>query len=195
MQIDFGVPIAIESAEVHVDELSTGATRCKAAPPCASCRGRVWTDGSGERFPAGSSTADPRLTIRGSRGELEDGRVVTLGDARGDRPAFAIDLVAPFQFRLASRCRRSRSAGCCADCSNRSSRATAACPASSRSPATCGGLTGIEGQGKLSLRDTTLWSIPVVRDLLSQFDLDSSAVFESIETDLRIQHGAIKMDA
>ncbi|MEO6709495.1 MAG: AsmA-like C-terminal region-containing protein, partial [Planctomycetota bacterium] len=55
--------------------------------------------------------------------------------------------------------------------------------------------TGIIGDGWVHLRDTRLWSIPVMRDLLSQLGLDSSAVFERMKSRFSLADGVIRMEA
>jgi hypothetical protein len=51
----------------------------------------------------------------------------------------------------------------------------------------------IRGDGSLLLRDTTLWSIPVMQALFSQLGFDDTAVFERMRTRFEVREGAFHM--
>ena len=52
----------------------------------------------------------------------------------------------------------------------------------------------MRGSGELLLEDSVLWSIPVVRDLLANLNVETGAVFERIESKLSLAEGRIRMD-
>jgi hypothetical protein len=47
----------------------------------------------------------------------------------------------------------------------------------------------------IELQDSTLWSIPVMRDLFSQLGFDQTAVFDDMKTRFALQNGVIEMNA
>jgi len=55
-------------------------------------------------------------------------------------------------------------------------------------------LLSIRGSGRGDIRDTVLWSVPVLRDLFSQLGFDATAVFDSMHTDFRVGDGRIYME-
>ncbi|MFT7668703.1 MAG: hypothetical protein ACI8X5_001401 [Planctomycetota bacterium] len=55
-------------------------------------------------------------------------------------------------------------------------------------------LYGIKGSGYAGIRQTILWSVPVVRDLFGQLGLDETAVFDEMESDFRIEYGQVLLD-
>jgi hypothetical protein len=55
-------------------------------------------------------------------------------------------------------------------------------------------LVETRGSGKVHLSRSMLWSIPLFRELLREFNLDHTVVFDEIRFDYRIGEGAIRMD-
>jgi hypothetical protein len=55
-------------------------------------------------------------------------------------------------------------------------------------------ITEIRGQGQVELRESSLWSIPVIRDLFSELGFDQTAVFEEMRAEFRLRDGVIELD-
>jgi len=189
MQIDFGVPFAIDRAAVRVEELIYRRDSVRATATVEALSGRV-SDRRLEDASFRLEYDDPRLSILGFSGLLEGGKVATLAASR-ERPAFAIDLVAPFRFELAVGLSDVDVGGLLRGLFESDFASRGKLAGRLELDGDLRRLTGIRGRGNLALEDTTLWSIPVVRDVLSQLGLDATAVFESVRTDLTIERGVI----
>lgn len=193
MEVDFGVPVLVHSAAVRVDELVYRRKSVSATAAVSDLRGRV-ADRRLEKASFRLDYAEPRLSIHELAGDLEGGRFSGIEGAREPRPAFSIALSAPFPFDLAAALEGADVGGLLRGLFESDFASKGRLTSRLVLEGDLERLTAIKGRGRLSMRNTTLWSIPVVRDLLSQFNLDSTAVFESIESDLEIADGKVELE-
>jgi hypothetical protein len=192
MSIDFGVPIEVDSALVHIRDLVYRRDSVRATATVSELAGRV-SDRRLEEAAFELVYDDPKLSLRALSGALEKGRIESLDQGAQGASAFEIDLVSPFDFGLRVALRDVEVGGLLRGLFESDFASRGKLSARLELEGDLRRLTGIHGTGRVSMRDTTLWSIPVVRDLLSQLGLDSTAVFESIETELAIDRGVIGM--
>jgi hypothetical protein len=147
---------------------------------------------------------EPRLSILDLSGILEGGGLSDLARASGAEagqstrasgPAFTMDLVDPFTFELGIALREVELGGLLRGLFQSEFADTGVLDAELRLGGDLERLTGIVGDGWLHMRDTRLWSIPVVRGILSQLGMDSNAVFERMRIRFTLKGGVILMDA
>jgi len=192
VQVDLGLPLAIDSGLVRVEQLryAQGAVRARAA--LENVRGRI---AERELGPSRIELEydDPTLTVRDVLGEFVGGRLTRL-DPRGELPAFQIELRDPFAFRLGLALERSDVGALLAGLFESEFATRGRMSARVELSGDLDHMSAIRGEGRISLSDSNLWSVPVVRDLVSQFGLEAkSALFDSIQSRFTVESGEVRM--
>lgn len=190
--IDIGLPLSIDRASVDFEQLVFENGHVRAWAKVSDLNGRL-ADRRLEDARLLLTYIEPHFSIIDLDGKFEQGRLRDMGGKGG--PAFSIDLQAPFPFDLGLRIEDAQIGGLLQGLfqSDFADQGTLDCQL--RLMGTLERLTGIRGEGTLQLRDTRLWSIPVMRALFSQLGFDGTAVFESMRTRFGLTDGIISMDA
>ncbi|MBK8179907.1 MAG: hypothetical protein IPK67_13700 [Planctomycetes bacterium] len=201
--VDLGMPLSIDRARVDLSELVLEGGHVRAWA-------RVFElDGSIARRKLEAARmlvtyVEPRLSLLDLSGSLEGGRISDLASVDGpdgrarttaSGPAFTMDLLEPYRFELGLALRDVQVRGLLRGMFQSEFADTGLLDSEIRLEGSLEHLTGIQGDGFVHMRDTRLWSIPVMRDLLSQLGLDSSAVFERMQSRFSLSGGVIRMDA
>jgi AsmA-like protein len=205
MMIDLGLPLEIERASVDLRQLVYEDGHVRAWAAVDALEGSI----ARRRIEDASlllTYVEPHLSILDLDGRLEGGSIRDAGGASqspgasgggGEMggPAFAIDLREPFGFELGLRLRNVDVAGLLRGLFESDFADSGVLDSDLRLAGSLQKLTGITGDGSVDLRDTRLWSIPVIRDLFAQLGFDNTAVFERMRTRFRLAEGVIHMDA
>ncbi len=201
--VDLGLPLSIDRARVDLSELVLEGGHVRAWAKVTELDGAIANRKlEGARMLV--TYVEPRLSILDLSGNLEGGRIGDLAQfgsenegsrARATGPAFTMDLLDPFRFELGLALRDVQLGGLLRGMFQSEFADTGYLDAQIRLDGDLERLTEIVGDGWVRLRDTRLWSIPVVRDLLSQLGMDSSAVFERMQSRVSLKGGVIHMDA
>lgn len=192
MQIDLGLPLEVDAAAVEVERLVYENGHVRAWMDVRDLDGRV-----ADRELAGARLAltyvEPRLSILDLSGQFEQGRVRNFaGESAG--PCFSIDLADPYPFELGVRLSEVDVSGVLRGIYESEFASRGVLSGELRLAGDLDRITGIRGQGKVELRESSLWSIPVVRDLFSQLGFDQTAVFEEMRAQFRLRDGVIELD-
>jgi hypothetical protein len=194
MFVDIGLPLSIETAQVQIEDLVLEGGHVRAWASVSGLDGEI----AGRRLERARMVftyVEPHLSILDLDGRLEDGRLRDLDGGRvGAGPAFSIDFQEPFPFQLALRMDDVQIAGLLRGLFESDFASRGLLSGEIRLAGSLDRMTGIRGEGSVSLREAALWSIPVMRDLLAQLGLDSGALFERVRTHFRIEDGAIEME-
>lgn len=192
LQLDLGLPLAIDSGMVRVEELRYAQGAVSARASLENIRGRI---AERELGPSRIELEydDPTLTVRDVLGEFVGGRLTRL-DPRGELPAFQLELRDPFAFRLGLALERSDVGALLAGLFESDFATRGRMSARVELSGDLSRMSDIRGQGRVSLSDSNLWSVPVVRDLVSQFGLEAkSALFDSIQSRFSVENGEVRM--
>jgi hypothetical protein len=187
--VDFGVPLEIERAGARIDDLVYEGGHVRASVRVDGLDGRL-ADRRIEGARLAFTYVEPHLSVIDVDGELEDGRLRRIEKSAG---AFGIDLVPPYHFDLALRLDDVRVDGLLRGLFESDFASSGRLDGQLRLEGMLQRVTTIAGQGSAEMRDTTLWTIPVVRGLFSQLDLDAVATFTRARSDLAFANGAIRM--
>jgi hypothetical protein len=191
LSLDLGLPLAIDDARIEVKELRYDSEIVRARATLHAVNGRIADRRLSNAFLE-LEYDDPTLTLRDVRGELEAGLLSRL-DPRGERPAFQIDLRDPFAFRLGLALERADVGGLLAGLFESEFATRGRVSIRLELDGDLDRMSAIRGQGRVDLRDSNLWSVPVVRDMVSQFGLDSrNALFDSIQSRFAIADGVLR---
>lgn len=194
VSIDLGLPLAIDSGSIRVDELRYEAAQVRARATLSEVEGRV-ADRRLENARIEVEYDDPRLVLRDVSGLLEQGRLSRL-DPRGERPAFQIELREPFAFGLGVALEQADVGGLLAGLFESDFASRGRVSLRMELDGDLERMSDISGQGRVDLRDSNLWSVPVARNLVTQFGLDAqSALFDSIQSRFTVGGGQVRMSS
>ncbi len=201
--VDLGLPLSIHRAQVDLSELVLEGGNVRAWARVEGLDGSI----ANRKLQSARMLVtyiQPRLSILDLSGELEGGRIGDLAQVNGpderartsaSGPAFTMDLLDPYRFELGLALRDVLLGGLLRGMFQSEFADTGYLDAEIRLAGSLEKLTDIVGDGWVHMRDTRLWSIPVMRDLLSQLGLDSSAVFERMKSRFSLGAGVVRMDA
>ncbi|MCC7012296.1 MAG: hypothetical protein IT454_07035 [Planctomycetes bacterium] len=192
MSIDFGVPLSVESARVRIVDLSYTRESVSALLEVSELAGSI-ADRRLENAAFRLEYDDPGLRITDFAGTLENGRIASLTRGSGSRPAFALDLAPPYRFSVALQLDSIEVGGLLRGVFESDFASRGKLLGELMLDGDLARLTGVRGSGRFEIEDTVLWSVPVVRDLLSQLGLESGAVFEHVESEIEIEGGRLRM--
>lgn len=195
LSVDLGLPLNVTSAAMQIESLVFEGGHVRAWATVEDLAGQI----AGRRLEQARlqlTYVEPHLSILDLDGRLEDGRLAHLGVAgAAGAPAFSIDLAAPFPFDLGLSLSDVAVEGLLRGVFESEFASSGFASGELRLTGDLEHVRTIRGDGWLTLRDSTLWSIPVVRDLFSQLGFDNTAVFERMRTRFAVRDGAVEMDA
>jgi hypothetical protein len=195
LQVHLGLPVEVESAAMRIESLVFEGGHVRAWATVEDLAGKI----ADRRLQGGRlqlTYVEPHLSILDLDGELEGGRLAHLGGSEtAGGPAFSMDLAAPFPFDLGLALRDVEVEGLLRGLFESEFASTGLLSGELRLTGNLEKVRTIHGDGSLNLRDTTLWSIPVMRALFSQLGFDNTAVFERMRTRFQVRNGAIHMSA
>jgi hypothetical protein len=193
LRVDLGLPLDVDAAEVRVESLFFEGGQVRAWARVDELYGSL----AGRRLADTRlqlTYVEPRLAIFDLEGTLEGGLLSDLGQgAWGAGPAFSIDLQEPFRFDLGLRLRDVRVENLLRGLFESEFASRGSLSGELRLAGSLDAVREIRGDGALRLRDTTLWSIPVMQALFSQLGFDDTAVFERMRTRFRVRDGVFHM--
>ncbi|HVS17701.1 MAG TPA: AsmA-like C-terminal region-containing protein [Planctomycetota bacterium] len=195
LHVDLGLPVAVASAAMQIESLVFEAGHVRAWATVEALEGQI----AGRQLRAGRlqlTYVEPHLSILDLEATLEGGRLAHLGGTgTSGAPAFSMDLAAPFPFDLGLSMSDVDVEGLLRGVFESEFASSGLASGELRLTGDLERVRSIRGDGWLSLRDSTLWSIPVMRALFSQLGFDNTAVFERIRTRFGVRDGALDMDA
>lgn len=192
VSIDLGLPLAIDSGAIRIEQLRYEASRVQARATLTEVQGRV-ADRRLEDARIELEYDDPTLVLRDVSGRLEQGRLSRL-DPRGERPAFQIQLREPFAFGLGVALEQADVGGLLAGLFESDFASRGRVSLRLELEGDLERMSFIRGQGRVDLRDSNLWSVPVARDLVTQFGLGAeNAQFDSIQSRFSVERGEVRM--
>jgi len=193
MSISLGLPLEIERATAQIEELVLEGGRMRALLSIRDFDGRA----TGRGLTGASmlvTYVEPRLSIEDLRGRLAGGEVKPLGDSsQRSGTAFSIDLEAPYQFQLALELIGVQMAELLQGLFASNVASTGVLDGRLRLTGDTEHLLAVQGSGALRIRDSYLWSVPVIRSLLNTVRLGDSVTFDSMAANLRVADGSIHM--
>lgn len=194
MTMRLGLPIAVETADVHVEESVIESSRLRGWAHIdglvADIAERRLTDG---RMIA--SYVDGRLTMDNLAGAFEGGSLEALGGTGGGaRKALGIDLSEPYRFDVAVRLRRVDIAGLLQGVFASSIADEGVLDATLQISGTPEEVLGWTGRGTLGLEEGALWSIPVIRELFGQLGFDRTGLFDRMQARFELRDGRVSVD-
>lgn len=194
MSVRMGLPLEIDAASVRLDRLVREDGKVRALATIDGMSGRL----------AGRALSDskmvltyvePTFSIETLEGDLESGSMRPLGAGaeRAGTP-FSISLQAPYPFQLALDLDDVDVAGLLRGLFPSNIATRGKVDGELRLSGDLEHLLGIEGTGWMRVRQSRLWSVPVMRALFGQLGLDDTATFDSIYTNVQIRDGIVEMD-
>ena len=192
-RMELGVPVEVERLEAADVLLVNQGGRTRARARVRSLDGAL----AGRRLRDarfGLTFVEPRLTIEELSGAFEGGRLTSLGlEDTGTASFFSMDLAAPFGFSLAARMEGvdvgelTRGAFQSEFANQGTLRGDLRMAGELDDP------VGIRGTGRVELRESALWAIPVFQALFAALGFDNTGVFSNMEAWLRLEDGRIAM--
>jgi hypothetical protein len=194
MTMRLGLPIAVESAAVHVEESVNESGRLRGWAHIddlvADIAERRLTDGS-----LIASYVDGRLTMDNLAGAFEGGILESLGGAGGGaRKALGIDLSEPYRFDVAVRLRKVDVAGLLQGVFASDIADEGVLDATLQISGTPAEVLGWTGRGALGLSEGALFSIPVIRALFAQLGFDRTGLFDRMQARFELRDGRVQVD-
>ena len=188
-------PCRVDSAAMQIESLVFEAGHVRAWATVDALEGRI----AGRELEQGRmqlTYVEPHLSILDLEATLEGGRLAHLGRAgTAGAPAFSMDLEAPFPFDLGLSMADVDVEGLLRGVFESEFASSGLASGELRLTGDLERVRSIRGDGWVSLRDSTLWAIPVMRALFSQLGFDNTAVFERIRTRFVVREGLVDMDA
>lgn len=193
MSIVLGLPLSVREAVAEVKELVIEGGRMRTFAKVNGLSGKI-AGRTLEKADLLVTYVEPRLSIEEISGRFAGGEIRPLGEG-SDRGGtlFSIDLAAPYPFQLALDLRALRVEEFLQGLfvSNVANKGRLDCRL--RLTGDMENLLRVEGSGSLILRDSYLWSVPVIRTLLETVQLGSTVTFDSMATNVSIENGKIAM--
>lgn len=192
-RMNLGVPVTVEVARgVHLS-LGYEGGRVRALAQVRQARGTV-AGRSLEKASWQATYVEPRLTIEEFGGDFEGGTLRSLGaNATGPAGFFSLDLVEPFAFNLSTEMIGVDAGRLLAGLFNSDFANEGTLDAELRLSGAVDDLAQTQGGGKIQLRDSALWAIPVFQSLFSQLGFKTTATFSRMESHFDINEGRLDM--
>ena len=193
MFIDIGLPLSITQASVNIESLVLEGGHVRAWATLEDLDGHI-ADRKLEDARMTLTYIEPHLSVLDLDGRFEKGRLRNLATEGSSGPAFSIDLEEPFTFGVAIRLVDVDVARLLRGLFESDFAGKGDLSAELRLVGSLDRITSIRGDGLVDLRESTLWSIPVMRNLFSQLGFDNTAVFDEMSSRFRIANGVVYMD-
>lgn len=196
--VELGVPLSIGSARVELEKLVFGDEEVRGYGKVHDLYGRVLDREIGQA-EALVSYYGSRITMESLSGSFCKGGVRGLlrsgaASPSWSGPVFSVDLAPPFEFEANVALEEVDVALLLEDVFASSLADRGILSGEMSLQGKLQDLLSIRGSGRGDVRDTVLWSVPVLRDLFSQLGFDATAVFDSMHTDFRVGDGRIYME-
>lgn len=191
--VSLGVPVRVDQARGIRLSLGYEGGRVRALAQVEELNGAL-ADRNLEEASFQMTYVEPRLTIEELTGAFEGGSLSSLG--AGDTGAatfFAIDLAPPFDFALSADLSDVDAGRMLAGMFNSDFANEGLLDAQLQLSGAVDELTNIQGEGRVVLRDSALWAIPVFQSLFSQLGFDTTATFSRMESSYRIEEGRLAL--
>jgi hypothetical protein len=189
--LELGLPLRIGTARARIEQLILEDEQLRVRARIDELYGDI----AGRLLGPASfrlSYVEPLLLIEDLDASLEGGRLLPIGgEQHMSGASFAITLLAPYDFQLGISLRDVEVGGLLRGLFDSEFATKGRLNAELRLEGNTEQLMELEGSGSLRVRDSRLWSIPVFRALFSQLGLDSTVVFENMQSRLRIADGRI----
>lgn len=188
-----GLPIAIDSASVSLEELVLESERFRGWARIADLEARI-AERQLSRASLIAGYVDGRLTIDNLSGDFEGGRLESLGGALGGASkALGIDLSEPHRFDVAMRLARVSVGGLLRGVFQSSIADEGVLDASLQLSGTPAEVLALTGRGSLSLDEGALWSIPVMRALFVQLGFERGGLFNRMRARFELRSGRVQV--
>ena len=193
MELNIGLPLSITQASVNIKSLIIKNGQVRAWATVEDLNGHI-ADRRLEDARLALTYIEPHLSLLDLDGRFGNGRLRNLATEGSSGPAFSIDLRAPFPFGVAIRLVDVDVSRVLRGLFESEFASKGQLSAELRLVGDLNHITGIRGDGRVDLTESTLWSIPVMRDLFSQLGFDNTAVFEEMRSRFRIAEGVVHME-
>lgn len=199
LHLELGVPLSIGSAKGRIHELVVEDGRVRAFGELMDLYGKL---AGRELGPARVllSHHDTRMSIDALEGSFVRGTLRGLGPEGGEgrehvRPplVLSMELAPPFPFQLALAVENVDLEHFLAGIFPTSLPDRGRLWAELRLSGALNDLLSIRGSGRGALRQSRLWSIPVMRDLFAQLGLEDAFVFDEMSSGFRLEDGVVHM--
>jgi len=195
MEIDLGLPVSVQSAEVTDLDLTFEAGTVRALAHVSDLYCQI-AGHQVERARLLATLVEPHLSIQDLEGQFEGGSLRSRGQEQGSSLSasfFSIDLVPPFPFRLSFEVDRVDVGQLLVGIFKSDFANEGRLKGAINLAGTLETLIDIHGSGYATLGDSALWSIPVFQDLFSQLGFETSATFKEMGSHFTIDDGTIQM--
>ncbi|MFO1010363.1 MAG: AsmA-like C-terminal region-containing protein [Planctomycetota bacterium] len=193
MSIVLGLPLAVKTAEARIEELVLEGGHMRTRARVRGFSGQV-AGRSLEQAELLVTYFEPRLSIEDMTGKFAGGELRPLGtDSDRGGTLFSIDLTEPYPFQLALDLRDVKVEELLQGLfvSNVANKGRLECQL--RLVGDEKDLLKMRGSGSVVLRDSYLWSVPVIRSLLETVRLGSTVTFDSMAANIDVKDGKIAM--
>ncbi len=194
LSLRLGLPITIVSARTQLEEFALEGERFRGWAHVEDLDARL----AGRRLSNANMIVgyvDGRLTIDALSGDFERegarGRLSSLGKEGGGQKALGIDLSEPFRFDAALQLQSVPVDRLLRGVFQSSIADEGFLDADLELAGTPENVLGLQGRGKLHLRQGKLWSIPVMRELFSQLGFDQTASFDELQARFELRDGVL----
>ena len=191
--LDLGVEIQVDTLEASEVLLLNEGGRTRARARVRRLDGAI----AGRRLREASfglTFVEPRLAIEELQGSFEGGTLTSLGlRAPGTAGFFSMDLAPPYGFSLAARMQGVDVGELTRGAFQSEFANEGRLGGNLRLAGELGDPTSIRGTGRVELRDTALWAIPVFQALFAALGFDNTGVFSDMEAWLRLEDGRVEM--
>ncbi len=197
VSIEAGLPVSIRSAQFELKDFVISAEGARAWGQVHDLYGLI-LDRDISQANLLLSYYGSRLSIDTLEGMLCQGRIHGARDGEdGDHaagPAFSVDLRQPFAFQANVAFEDLDLSLLLEDVFASEIANKGFASGEARLQGELANLLSITGQGWGEVRDSVLWSVPVLRDLFSQLGYDATAVFDDMRADFRVEDGLAYME-
>lgn len=197
--LEAGLPIIIQSAHAEIEELVMEDGHLRGWGRIDDLYGNCFESDLGP-VEALVSYVDGVLSVEDFSGSFERGTISPL-DAESSlskihrgRPALAIELRPPFPYHASLALIEMDASRWVDGISSDVMEGSGVLSLEANLQGDLNELVDTRGSGRVHLSRSRLWSIPLFRELLREFSLDHTVVFDEIHFDYRIDEGAIQMD-
>ncbi|MBL6720321.1 MAG: hypothetical protein ISQ08_02825 [Planctomycetes bacterium] len=191
--LDLGVEVQVDTLEASEVLLLNEGGRTRARARVSRLDGAI----AGRRLREASfglTFVEPRLAIEELQGSFEGGTLTSLGlRAPGTAGFFSMDLAPPYGFSLAARMQGVDVGELTRGAFQSEFANEGTLGGNLRLAGELGDPTSIRGTGRVELRKTALWAIPVFQALFAALGFDNTGVFSDMEAWLRLEDGRVEM--
>ncbi len=192
VRLTAGVPIAIRRAAIDVESLVLEAGRVRAWWSVSDLDAQV----AGRRIDDASMIVtfiDGRLSIDNLDGDFESGVIRGLGGVELANNALAVDLTKPYGFTIAVRLDDVPVERLLGGLFEASAEDYGKLSTTLRLHGRGDDVLALAGSGGITLDDTRVWSVPVMRELFTNLGFDRTASFDRMQTRWQLEDGTIRL--